>query len=208
MSEGELADPSSGSPETPRTRMTIGDAKRVFQEYGPELQHDFEGLVQLFRAHGIALPISNSNYLHALSMTDLMFRHTDRSLRMVTGNATEGLPQCLQTTFRRMLQRIRGNGGKARMVVIDSDTAALEPLRQEFSGTFELARARPRQRARVTHFIVCDDDMVRDEQYHDTLGDDTDANTIKAHVYFANPEMASTFGANFDAIWDAVRPSA
>lgn len=206
MSDQTLADDTelNGGPSS----MKISDAKNVFHLFGPSLQQDFEDLARLFRTHGIGLPIANSNYLHALSTIALMFRHTDHSLQMVTGSAREGLPQCLHPIFRNMLSRIKKNDGKARVVVVDTDADDLESLAKDFPDTLHVARGRIPPGARLTHFIVCDDDMVRDEKYHPKLEDDSDANVIKADVYFSNPDVASMLSRKFEAIWDVVRPSA
>jgi len=79
-----------GEPGMEAGSMKIKDAKDIYLKHGLSLQPDFEALAVVFRKCDIEAPIANSNYLHALSLTDLMFRHADHSLEMVTGGCGDG----------------------------------------------------------------------------------------------------------------------
>ena len=50
-----------------------------------------------------------------------------------------------------------------------------------------MAEAKTRKNAKIRHFIVGDDDMVRDEAPHIPLGPNSDANEFQANVYFKKP---------------------
>lgn len=187
--------------EHPPKQMKIKDAKELFASYRKAFQPDYEALVKLFRLHGIPFPVDNSNYLHALSFTDLMFHHTDSSLRMLTGSLTGGVPDCLRDSFEEMLARINKRGGAARIIEVDGDRPYSQVSDSETRGRLQVLRGVPSEGARLAHFIVCDNDMVREEEPHAKLTDDSDANEVKAKVYFSNKTKAVTFSARFDAMW-------
>lgn len=185
--------------------MNIEQARDVYQKFGSALNPDFEEWAKVFRRLAIEEPISNSNFLHALSLTDLMFCHTSRSLDMVTGDLGDGFVQCLQASFTKMLDRIRAAGGKARIIVIDGDAKLLRQMASGvYRGVLEVAEATLRPDAVVRHFIVGDDDMVRDEEPHAPLTNTTDANVVRADVYFHNKSMARVFSSRFGAMWSAL----
>lgn len=71
------------------SQMTIADAIDLFQEYGDEFRPDAESLVRVLRRANVSQPLENSNYLHALELTDLMMRNSHRSFDMVTGSAVD-----------------------------------------------------------------------------------------------------------------------
>jgi len=186
--------------------MNIDDATRLYKEFGQSLNPDFESLAGMFRQLSIEAPLSNSNYLHALSLTDLLFKHTDTSLSMVTGGTGDGFIGTLKGSFCAMLKRIKARKGKARVIVLDGETKLLREWEQgEFAGTLEIAVATVRPNAEVRHFIVGDDDMVRDEEPHDALTGASDANKVRANVYFKNKAIARVFSSRFEAMWDAVK---
>ena len=47
--------------------------------------------------------------------------------------------------------------------------------------------------------------MVRDEQIHGELSDKTDANEVKAMVYFNNQAKATVKREKFEGYWKALR---
>jgi len=101
--------------------MNIRQAKEVYLKHGISLYPDYEALSSVFRKLDIEEPISNSNFLHALSLTDIMFRHADKNLVMVTGGCGDGFIQCLEKSFLAMLGKIRDTGGAARVIVINGE---------------------------------------------------------------------------------------
>lgn len=185
--------------------MNIKEAKDVYSKHGASLHPDYEALSTVFRQLDIEAPISNSNFLHALSLTHLMFHHADRRLEMVTGGCGDGFIQCLKQSFLSMLDKIRASGGTARIIVIDGDCSQLNTWAAgAYKDVLQIVRASAKPGVRIAHFIVCDDDMVRDEEPHGPLTDTTDANQVKAQVYFHNHSKARIFSSRFSAMWNAL----
>ena len=187
--------------------MTIGVCQGLFKKYSDEFLPDHEDLVRLFRRHRLDHAIHNENYLHALSLTDLLFQHTNRSFRMLTGSAGDGFLTCLRDSFVAMLRRLRNSKNKARVIVVNDSTAKPQPFLgefDEFKDTLTVIQAESTSDARIAHFIVGDDDMVRDEAIHSPLTKDSNANEIKADVYFANKIEADIFSRKFDIYWNGL----
>lgn len=187
--------------------MTVSEAKKVFGDFGLHMRGEFESIVTVFREHGICDAVSNSSYLHALILTDLMFRHTSHSFSMVTGCAGDGFLTSLSNSFRKMLFRIKDARGTARIVFLDKPepkNQCFDNLRKEFAGTLSCISAL--SSGKVSHFMVCDQDMVRDEDLHKPLTPDSSAHLIKARVYFRNKPKASAFSMRFDSLWNALTP--
>jgi len=103
--------------------------------------------------------------------------------------------------------RIRKNNGKARIIVVNGTANELEPLKKKYAGTFEVALGTASKGSRVSHFIVCDSDMVREEEYHDVLTDESSADLIKAKVYCSNRVKADGLSLIFDGIWEKLSPA-
>jgi hypothetical protein len=181
--------------------MNIRQAKEFFQKYQNDLEPDYANLVRLFRKQGIDEAIPNSNYLHALGLIDGMFSETSRSLRMLTGNASEAVPSLLFGPFEKMLLRIKKNGGSAKVIVVDGSASGLDPLKGKYPDTLDVALGTATKGSRISHFIVCDSDLVREEEYHVPLNDDSSADLIKAKVYCANKGKATALSLLFDGIW-------
>jgi hypothetical protein len=203
----ERASTTSGPtvPSMDATGMNIKQARRVYKDFGRSLNPDFESWVRLFRRLNIDAPIANVNYLHALSLTDLMFRHADNKLDMVTGGQGDGFIEVLKDSFISMLERIRRNNGAARVIVFNGRATVLQQIVDNaFANVLTVRRATMRPGAVIRHFIVADDDMVRDEEPHEELTDLTDANKVRAKVYFKNPSQARVASSRFTAMWEAV----
>ncbi len=186
------------------SRMTIEDAKKVFEKFGTSLLPDLEAMVTLFRENRIDAPLSNNNYLHALSMTDFMMANTSSSFLMVTGGDGDGFLGCLQDQFDSMLKRIQKANATAKIIILGSQstgTDILVPMERKYPEALNVIRLHAKGSV-MPHFIVCDDDMVRDEEIHETLNKDQDANLIKAKVYFRNKPVAKVFIQRFEMIWN------
>ncbi len=207
----DVYDPAKGRPEEAsgsKIVMTVADAQRIFSQYTNDFLEEQEHFVDLLRKNHIEQAISNSNYLHALTLTDLMFRHTDRSFRMLTGFEGDGFLKCLCKSFKSMLTRIQERGGKARIILVDGDATDLQSIREEFKDTLEVVEAVPsNSESSIAHFLVCDTDMVRDEKPHKKLAEGGNANQIHAEVYFANRFKGGTFSRKFDLIWEKLVPA-
>jgi hypothetical protein len=190
------------SPETP---MDIKQAKALFVQYRGHLSPDYLRLAQLIRRHGISLPVPNENYLHGLCLTDMLLGFVNESLRILTGSITEGVPECLRDKFEAAVARIQKAGGTARIVVLGNDSGQLKSLQDKYGRTLLIREARPASGAIIRHFIVGDTELVRDEEPHADLREESDANEIKASVYFNNKEKAAVLSTAFDAIWDKLK---
>ncbi len=188
--------------------MDIRKAKSLFEECGSDIVKEYESVVQFCRVNQIGAPLANGNFLHALTLTDLMFTHAEHSLRMLTGGAGDGFVACLKKNFCGMLSRLRRNGGEAQIIVVDGgvENVLLKSLCEEFPTTLQVKKGTASGRS-IAHFIVADSKMVRDEQPHPPLTDSTDANIIKANVYFHSPAIAGLFASRFDAIWKQLSAS-
>jgi len=187
--------------------MKISDAKAIFRDYHADFRPDIESLVHLFRATNVKAALDNSNYLHALSLTELMFQHTQKSFCMLTGAAADGFLSCLQDGFVAMLRRIKDAGGKARIILVKENggtSTILQDLKGTFPDTLEVITVVPSEGFRMKHFIVCDDDMVRDEELHPPLTDEASANLVQAKVFFKNKTIAKAFNTKFSTFWQMI----
>ncbi len=190
--------------------MKIHDAKEMFSKFGDDFRPDLESLVHLIRTSNICEPLENSNYLHALSLTEMMFIHTSHSFRMMTGSAVDGFLSCLKESFMEMLSRVTEANGIARMILVhegggeEVDSPVLKEARQRFASHFEFVSVNVPRHLKLTHFIACDDDMVRDEAWHTPLTAEAGANEVKAKVFFKNKTMAKSFNSRFDTLWTAM----
>ncbi len=199
----------ASDPQTSKGKpMTIGEAKRFFEQFRKSLEPDYASVMQVLRALSATAPIANSNYLHFLNLTDLMFRNTNRSLRMLTGNACEAVPSALYDSFKTMLSRIKENRGSAQVIVVNGNARSLDQFQDEYKGTLFVTEGKTPPCARVTHFMVCDSDMVRDEEYHPELSDDTSADLVRAKIYFANSTKADSLTRVFDRVWSSLTAQA
>lgn len=189
--------------------MNIADAKEAFSERKVAAISEIDALVKIWRKYGVDDPFPNSTLTHALTLTGVMFRHTDCELRMVTGGFGDGFIECLSDEFDKMLCRLRRNGGRARVVVVDGgeEQEVLRRFTDEFKDTLLWTPATARG-AKLSHYIICDDDMVRDEEPHGPLSSDTPENEVRADVYFNNRSVASLFAKRFDILWNKLRAMA
>ncbi|HEX4145989.1 MAG TPA: hypothetical protein VHY91_20985 [Pirellulales bacterium] len=183
--------------------MNIRKAKELFRDYGREFVIELESVARVFRKARIRQPLPNGNFLHALCLTRVMLQHTNKSFLMVTGGAGGGFIDCLIDDFREMLGRIRNAKGAAKILVVNdgSDDEYLSGLSSEFPDCLEVAYAK--SDSPIRHYIVADDDMLRDEQEHPPLSEDSDADSVVADVYFRNSNIASIFSERFERQWQA-----
>jgi len=73
-----------------------------------------------------------------------------------------------------------------------------------YKDVLQIVSATTKDDAIIPHFIVCDNDMVRDEEPHGPLDDNTNANEVCAEVFFNNHSKARVFSSRFNAMWDAL----
>jgi 2-phospho-L-lactate transferase/gluconeogenesis factor (CofD/UPF0052 family) len=105
-----------------------------------------------------------------------------------------------------MLQRLKTNGGKARIILVNSESRGpLDALKAKYPESLDFAEATASEDNKIRHFIVSDNDMVRDEEPHQKLNDLQSAEVIQAKVYFKNESKAAAMSQEFDAIWRHLR---
>jgi hypothetical protein len=193
---------TSPTPTVPSAPMTIQAAREIFGKYDEAFFQDNANLTKMLRDSQSTAPLSNGSYLHALIYTDQMFRNTNNSFRMFTGGCGDGFLSCLSDSFEAMLKRLHSFKAKARVIIVDGSAGFLADVKARFSETLEIVEAVAKPGSEISHFIVCDDAMVRDELPHVPLSEDKDANLIKAQVYFHNRAMSEIFSLRFDQTWD------
>lgn len=186
---------------------TIAKAQERSREELPYLLEEYGPLVEFCRENNVVAPLKNNTYMHALAMTQIMFDRTDTYLRMVTGACGYGFINLLKDPFVTMLKRLRRmremvpNAGARIIVVNGSNSDVLAKLETEFGDVLRIERAVAPLDAKVEHYIVCDDDMIRDEKPHPPLTPQSPIDTVKADVYFYNPRLAGIFARRFDNLW-------
>ena len=200
--------------ENAMSQLKISDVQRLFSDHGAELLGDYRSVVTMIRKHKIDSPLENSNYLHALQLTQLMLEHTSQQFRMLTGGMLDGFIGTLAPHFESMLQRIKsscrdGNTAFARVILVTSggvpvDCPVLDELQSRYDGVLDVSFVSVPEDAGIRHFIVGDNDMVRDEEEHDQLSLESDASMVRAKVSFFAPAKAKVFARKFDSYWDAV----
>jgi hypothetical protein len=148
----------------------------------------------------------NDSYLDALVLTEVMFSRSTHSIQMFTGPSCEDFLKTLQNSFISAAERLKSAKGKIRILMIaDSVPAALEELKQKYSGTVEVALAKAREGAGpISHFFVCDSKMARVEQPHPPLNPNTPINAIKARVFFNDSGLSQMLEGQFSAMWKIV----
>lgn len=195
------ATPGTGVDKQSHT-MTIGDAKRIFTDYGCDL-HDFYAVVHdNLIGDRRRVELDNSNYLHALQLTAVMMHNTVNNFLMLSGSTTDNFLGTLSQSFERMLARIRDARGRVHIITLNPpDTMpTLDRLADRFPKTLQIVRGYAGDEARVGHFIVADND-VRVEEPHAILSNDTDANLVRAKVHFNDAGRANRYQRQFDALW-------
>jgi len=144
----------------------------------------------------------NDTYFNALEYTDLMFYRTLSNIRMFSGSDGDGFLSTLHSSFGRALAKIKKADGFARLILIsDEIPPALKQIQQTHSDVLEVVPVRIESGVNLSHYIVCDDNMLRDEKVHKTLTPETDIKEIKAFVYFDNEAKAKNFAEKFDDLW-------
>ena len=144
-------------------------------------------------------PIKNSNYLHALYLTELMFERTCRSIGILSGPGFDGFLETLEESFTNAVSRIARTGGKVRILLLGQEVPAfILRLKNMYRGVFEIHHAKEAEGTRVRHFIVCDKNKVRVENIHETLTEESDINDIQADVYLNNRNIAKVFNTFMD----------
>ncbi len=185
---------------------TLADVQRDYAKTKDETRSEWASIVDMIREYRVDKPIKNTTYEHALQLTDQMLLNTKHHYRMVTGGYGDHFIETLCESFHAMLRRLRANNGKAQIIIANTKDRprCLSVLAEEFSDVLEIAYVRA-NKGSLSHFIVCDDDMVRDENPHDPFTSEDKAERVHADVYFSSKARAGTFTTIFDSIWDVTR---
>ena len=185
--------------------ITIEKANEIYIEQGAAFYSDDAAMVAIIQSTGWDGAMKNLNFLHALSLTGLMFDTTKANFRMLTGQACDGFVEILNEKFIALLQRLKEIGGKARIIVVDAkkdEPSFLKNIIERFPDTLKVERGRSGANVKIEHFIACDGHMLRKEKYHDPITNESMASDIKADVYFQNESETVMAEDTFDIIWN------
>lgn len=184
--------------------MQIEEIEELYAEKGAEgVEQDYRDLVVAFWRLRSKEPIPNSDYLHGLYLTELMFKSTSSSIRILSGIGESNWLKVLRDSLSKAIVRIKAKGKcvKAIFVGQGSPPEAIVELRSKFGGdTVKFISARTSKP--VEHFIACDSHMLRLERIHAPLTPQTDSGEVVADVYLNNPAKTKTKEEEFDYIWD------
>lgn len=182
--------------------MKIADAKEVYKEWAEALSQDYEKLIEAHKVDNPEEGLSNNNYLHALFYTDYMFRKTQREIRILSGDDGDGFLGMLKTSFEEALKKIRRKGGFAHLILVERVVSKfLSSMLAKYPNVLDIILVKPLENAKVSHSIICDDNMLRKERPHPPLKNDTDAGEVKARVYFDSKIKTKLAAENFDKTW-------
>ena len=182
--------------------MNIREAKEKYrQEKEKCIDPEFRSMAEVLVDARIETnqPIKNSNYLHALYLTELMFEHTGKSINILSGAGLDGFLESIQESFIDAIKRISNAGGKVRMILLGHEAPPfINQLKAKYKSSFDIWHATEAEGQHVRHFIVCDRNKVRVEDIHNELTDSSDINDIRADVFMNNRSMAKVFNTFFN----------
>jgi hypothetical protein len=172
------------------------------QYYGQAIREAMNTLAEIESTE----PLHNDSYVDALFLTDIMLQRTYRTMDVLTGNCVDQFFDVLSTNFVNALDRIKNmKDGLARFIILDSDGKVPAFLQKFINAGYpiKIHFAKSVPDAKVSHLIVCDKKMVRDEEYHDELVDieNIPASAIRADVYLNSPIDARIKTDYFDGLW-------
>ncbi len=185
--------------------MKIGDAKTLFHDWGDSLSQGYDALIEQNKEENPEKGMCNDNYCHALFFTDYMLRKTRHHIRMLSGEDGDGFLSVLRKNFESALGRITNSGGFARIILVNNrNSDFLSELVRKYP-VLKLTQASLKGKENVPHTIICDDHMLREEDIHDKLTDESDASQITAKVYFNSTVKAKLAAESFDNTWDYLK---
>jgi hypothetical protein len=186
-------------------KMTIKDAKYAFEKWGDSLQKPLDELIDNRCKCKPGEAISNDNYFMALCFTNRMFEATQKNIRMLAGNDGNDFIGLLSVNFLKAMERIKQNKGFAHIILITEKIPEfLKSLKTKYGQYLDFKQARLLPGQNIKHFIVCDENIVREEEIHEPLTENMSADTIKASVYFNNLAKGGIKASEFDGIWEAL----
>lgn len=181
--------------------MKIAHAQKLFKELGEFIRNDTSDIANKVGTSRL----DNDTYFHALEYTDLMFYRTLSSIRIFSGGDADGFIATLRKTFERALIKIKNAKGFARIILVNNNIPpVLQELQKDHPGVLEIIPVQVEEGVDLSHYIVCDANMLRDEKLHKELTPDTDIKEIKAAVYFDNKARAQNFAEKFDDLWKSL----
>ncbi len=186
--------------------LKIGRAGELYVEFG--WRSFFSDDRFLFTS---SRPLQNSNYLHALCLTEKMFDNTRHSIRIFTGTGCGLMLDSLKQSFRNAIDRIVNNVDDAKSVcraIIIGDTVPdiLSELSQKHPKKVEVQLASINEGMAVRHFLVADRKMLRDEEVHKApVTAESMSEDIKALVYMDNVTEAGLAESRFDGHWKRLK---
>jgi hypothetical protein len=184
--------------------MTVAEAVNLYQANGggsasPALREVINQLID----GNVKTEFENDSYLDALTLTDVMFHRTNKSVRLLTGPGADGFLGVLKATFVEMLERLKNSGGFVRILLLSNEVPGwLKGLTQQYDKTLTIRCALAAEP--VEHFIVCDTKMARQEEVHGAISKESKATAIKARVSFNKPGQAEVLESYFDSMWKKV----
>lgn len=196
----------SGAESVP-TVETVPEAQREYQRRGEAMIHPgYRTLIESLLKSGFEGPIPNKSYLDALFLTEFMFNQVERSFMMLSGAGADGFLSTLRDPFEEMLSRLAVSGGEARVIVLsESLPTCLQEMELRHGNILKFVLARALS-GPIAHFFVCDSRMVRREDIHEPISDDTPITAITATVYLNNKVEAKRAEDLFTALWNRLHP--
>jgi methyl coenzyme M reductase subunit D len=132
-----------------------------------------------------------------------MFQRTNQKLTILTGSNADQFLDALHVSFEKALERIRKTSGIARMIILDNEIPkTVSTLASRFAPLVQIRRGILKPGAKINHIIACDSTMIRVEEHHEPLTLDSDADAVKAKVFFDNAEEVKARLGFFDAAWE------
>jgi hypothetical protein len=185
--------------------ISIQEARARYAKDGRDAVYPgYRSVIKSLVGDGYSGQFRNDSYADALFLTDIMFEHADKAVRMLTGGGGDGFIETLAARFEEMLERLQRVGGEVRIIMLSTEIPKfLQQLSERFASTLRIARAKASDK--MKHFIVCDTHMVRLEELHDELTPATPASAIKANVTFNDRVQAKVAEDYFDTLWERVR---
>ena len=153
------------------------------------------------KKNGMSQRISNTSYIHALSLTDWMFQNTMSSLKILCGPSIDGFLSVMRESFKGALRRIKEKDNVAQIIIAGPQIPQeITDIQQEIPGGLKAIAALPAKPEIISHFIVSDS-ATRQEKPHLPLTDDMDINVIKATIDINNIQKVKILTRTFDEIW-------
>lgn len=193
--------------ETPHGAVSHRSISQAITEYQDACQHTenppFYDIVTALIERGYGEDFSNDSFFDALCLTHTMLMTSYSDVRILTGGGGSSFWKTLEKPFSFAVENLQKTGGKIRMIVLDPSTPCREvlaELKKLFGDSFEYVMATTKEK--INHFVVCDSRMIRIEEPHTPITDESPDTLIKAKVNFRAPEQAKRQERLFDSFWE------